>query len=598
MQISPPTQPAGFPCGRAYGLDFRHAALVGGIPRFSAVSTGAGVGMISLFPKPGQQGANSGFTHVMDPIMGHCIKSSSVTTNQMTFTGQTTVNDATITIACIFSTAVHTGTQCIFCMGDNGSSGWVMELTSAGILEIAGSPFTTASSSGITLAAGVPYFCAVSAKTGNQQYAVRNLITGQIQTATAATTMTLAAPNGTICVGNIGNDANSIEGNIAAVMASTAFMTVEELAEWAGDPWSFWYPPSDEEVFSLNVGISGAAVMGWMGEFFPPTPRLKRTDFVNNAFVGTSPALVSPYVQAPLFEPIKLKLRTPFEWQPFGTDPPLSTTFATSEFFPPTKLGRTTPFDWQPPGTSPALTVPYRTSNFFDPVKVKPPIPGLDFQPPGTSPAINSPYWTQAFFDVVVLKRGQQFDPAVPFSPPVAVSGLSLTNFFDLTKLKPTTQFDWNPPGTSPALSSPRSFDLWFDVVRLKLPIIHVPDIVPPMPAVAFNLDAWFDALRLLKVRLWDMDLPPAFTLEAPPPTAPFFDALRKVRLPDDFPFTKATVQLDTRLYALTDWFTAVRLKQPLVETPLVVYFPAQFVAPASAFTFPFIANMGSLTNR
>lgn len=702
--------------------------------------------------------------------------------------------------------------------------------------------------------------------------------------------------------------------------------------------------PGGQSNTGFSAGAQGIIRVSYTGgysttldAFFEPI-RLKplrtigfTTEFLQGGFTGTSPKLANPYVQAPLFEPTKLKPATPFDWSPFGTDPPLTNPFRTSAFFEPNRLKPTTIFDWNPPGTSPALAVPYRTSNFFDPTRIKPPIPGLDFQPPGTSPAINSPYWTQAFFDAIRLKQptidsppiivpsaaapafviqapffdvtrlqprqdflwpppgtspalisayvpGALFDrlslmrppawdssvtPAVaaatcnltidgsashnsgatstptvgplsstfangrviifvtynlssgsissitgggltftkrititlggsdvfdewaapvggsplsgvtftanlsgsasftfmqafvvsnggnavafdtggpqavtsgaasmttnesamvfcagrfgtsgaptasapwtqiiggvassfsaseyqfplsagtytgafsgtdetgsiidaiycpgasaavasslasffeaptlkrpgvefawnpfgtspaigtflytspffdltklgraspfewsPFAPAVAVSGVSLTGFFDPTKLKPAGQFDWNPPGTSPALTIPYLTTEWFERVRLKLPIIHVPDIVPPMPGVFINLDTWFDALRVLRPRLWDMDLPPAFTVEAPPPTAPFFDALRKTRVPDDFPFTRATVQLDTRLYALTDWFTAVRLKQPLVETPLVVYFPAQFIPPASAFTFPFIANMGSLTNR
>jgi hypothetical protein len=89
-----------------------------------------------------------------------------------------------------------------------------------------------------------------------------------------------------------------------------------------------------------------------------------------------------------------------------------------------------------------------------------------------------------------------------------------------------------------------------------------------------------------------------AFGVPFPPPileTAAFFDALAKLKVPDGFPFTYAAAQPITIQNALTDWFERVKLKQPLVETPLVVYYPAQVIAPSLVHNLPIIVTTGKL---
>jgi hypothetical protein len=99
----------------------------------------------------------------------------------------------------------------------------------------------------LTLAANTPYFMAGSFSivggTGTANLVVKELLTGKTgtSTASAATTGPLT-PNGTYMVGNAPAGFEEIHGSLAAVMFSTAFLSQNALAQWASDPWRFWYP--------------------------------------------------------------------------------------------------------------------------------------------------------------------------------------------------------------------------------------------------------------------------------------------------------------------------------------------------------------------
>ena len=307
----------------------------------------------------------------------------------------------------------------------------------------------------------------------------------------------------------------------------------------------------------VTTAASGSP-MGWFGAFPDTQPLLyvakDRTrdyaQFTQGPFAGTSPALSSPWVQAPLFEPTKLKPTTQFEWNAPGTSPRLSSPYVQAPYFEPTRLkqpiivnpdimpnsilGR--PMDWSP---------------FWEKVPLKPKLAEGTPYGPGTSPALASPYVQAPFFEPDRPKKPfiNISDNVPPF--PLIVSGLPMERWFDPVALR-RILVEAPPiiPGTNPALSDPRSFDLWFEPVRLKQPIVQNPDIVPPLPVAAqYSLSNWFDQVRKLLVA-------------------------------EGFTFTQATAQANTVLYALVDWFDRVQLKQPLVETPGIFYYPAQVIPP------------------
>lgn len=252
MQFFPRTK-GHYPFGAAPGVPHGHIALRGSTLRCSAIATNSGVGFIAIYSasKGGTAFVNTGgFTSgVTDGYMGNVVSSSATgTTNRMTLSGQAAVTDSTITMAAIVKFTSTATTQAIWCLGDSGSVGWVIQ-SNAGTLELAPAPFTTAASSGVAFSTNTPYFCAASGQSANTNFVVKNLITGLARTANATTAMTATASNGNYVIGNYGNDANSIAGSVACVMAATGtpILGQKELLQWADDPWSFWFPADSQE---------------------------------------------------------------------------------------------------------------------------------------------------------------------------------------------------------------------------------------------------------------------------------------------------------------------------------------------------------------
>jgi hypothetical protein len=90
-----------------------------------------------------------------------------------------------------------------------------------------------------TLVANVPYFFAVSSKTGgNCNIVVRRLDTGQVWGGSQST-MGQSAP-GTFGIG--GSTGLTTGGaSVATVQYSRKALSLQDLRQWANDPWSFWY---------------------------------------------------------------------------------------------------------------------------------------------------------------------------------------------------------------------------------------------------------------------------------------------------------------------------------------------------------------------
>jgi hypothetical protein len=115
--------------------------------------------------------------------------------------------------------------------------------------------------SGITLSLNTPYFVAVSVRnnSGNLagNFVVINLLTGQIFTATLTGTSRILQAS-TFNWGIGGNTLNSRSGvQIAAVMYSVGYLSLQQLLLWAQAPWDFWYPPKNQQLIFMALKKKG-----------------------------------------------------------------------------------------------------------------------------------------------------------------------------------------------------------------------------------------------------------------------------------------------------------------------------------------------------
>jgi hypothetical protein len=97
----------------------------------------------------------------------------------------------------------------------------------------------------ITLTSGNAYFIAISGTpvAGNKFSAVvRSLSTGQIFSGSVTIGTSQTTDDSFMYVGEDGNEASFCA--IATSMYSRTLLSMPQLLEWAGDPWSFWYPPN------------------------------------------------------------------------------------------------------------------------------------------------------------------------------------------------------------------------------------------------------------------------------------------------------------------------------------------------------------------
>jgi hypothetical protein len=120
---------------------------------------------------------------------------------------------------------------------------------------------------GPQLTAGGWYFCAASYKQVGGQGVVNDVIvdlkTGAIVdlgSVTGSNVAPGATTNGGLSIGGVASFADSSSSQIAAAMYSVnSFLTVAQLAEWARNPWDFWYPQTAQAV--MAAGLSGSSII-------------------------------------------------------------------------------------------------------------------------------------------------------------------------------------------------------------------------------------------------------------------------------------------------------------------------------------------------
>lgn len=201
----------------------------------------------------------------------------------------------------------------------------------------------------------------------------------------------------------------------------------------------------------------------------------------------------------------------------------------------------------------------------------------------GKSPAISGNFFTQPLFDTIQPRQPILYaqDNAVP--APVAKLPFTASLFEPTIKLKTPERLVEAPPGTSPQISSPYITTGLFDPIRLRPLTVDNPPILFQPPAVVANIveQSLFDPIRLLKLPERFSELYPQ-RYWTPQLYQALFEIVPELKVPLGGEWTSTgAIQLNTVRYALTELFSVVKLKQPLVETPLVNYFPFVQSTPA-----------------
>jgi hypothetical protein len=248
-----------FPGGRP-GFNPNHIAVVGA-PYFGVSAVPIGNRFYNLVNGKVSVTGNGTVTAVND-VNGPSVNVINGGGNYVQFTGLPTTTDGQFTMACIvFPTAtLATSSYWMFLGGSPNAIG--CDATSGQL----GADGGGGRDSGIVITPNNPWFVAVSMQysSGNFNFAATNLRTGRIQTANANHVETSAANTGTLQIGtNFGG--GPITGNIACVMHMPTYLSLQALAQWAADPWSYWYPNRIDfvDMFSAPSGTSYVPYDPW-----------------------------------------------------------------------------------------------------------------------------------------------------------------------------------------------------------------------------------------------------------------------------------------------------------------------------------------------
>lgn len=263
--ILPRANPFVFPGGNP-GFDPTHIALAG---------LGAGVGKKKLF-----SGVSIGgnFINLLDGSKGNIAGSPTANivgtlgpaTNCPTgndginFTGQSTAAATSITFAGIFvNTASNAGafSNSLVATVTNFNSVSLSSAGSALVMQIN----NTGVSSGFIPALNVPYFFICSNRSGTGgivNFLLMNLQTGQIQTSSSAATAAAAASGGSFFIGYnaTATVTDALKGSIAAAAYIPKYTSLQQMRQWAQDPWAFWYPRKIDFAQMLTAPSGGGNV--------------------------------------------------------------------------------------------------------------------------------------------------------------------------------------------------------------------------------------------------------------------------------------------------------------------------------------------------
>lgn len=255
----------GYPIGFSAGVDTSHIAAKG--LRFSGIAAPAGLQFINLLN--GKKGTvTSTFTSSIHGIIGRQITSTG--TGQVAFSGNAATGVSSLTIGAIILGMAAATNGIIFNTTSAATAApFIWQSPTTNNLAVTSGSGTINIDSGLGLVAGIPYFIGISfsSLTTTVKFVITNLLTGQIRTASIANTLAATASNGTYCVAGDGL-ADGSTGVVAAVMFSTAGISLPALLQWATDPWSFWYPTSQgaiafDPAFAKAPSGGAAIIVPW-----------------------------------------------------------------------------------------------------------------------------------------------------------------------------------------------------------------------------------------------------------------------------------------------------------------------------------------------
>jgi hypothetical protein len=266
--------PLAYP-GRAPGFDPSH--LVASNTMLSAVAAGANfvnclngsngtvvAGSTPVLPSGGLYGA-------LGPAVNFSLATNPVgKTSYVSFPGSST-NVRTVTIGALLYFLVN-GAQAVGVVAnDSNGSGVSFRVNNSGTFTLQLAGVASYNSSAVTLNAAGFYFVAASVNTltGAYCFVLLNLLTGQTTyEALSGSAHTPGSPTGSFVVGNYGNaaaPASEMNGAIAAVAYINGYRPLPQLLAWAADPWSFWYPPTVENLIfnSLKAPSASSFLAAW-----------------------------------------------------------------------------------------------------------------------------------------------------------------------------------------------------------------------------------------------------------------------------------------------------------------------------------------------
>ena len=193
-------------------------------------------------------------TGVIDPIMGPCVSLPGGSVSAFAANNSIQVSDNKQTLAAILSLNSSGSAQMAMATGTTNAQGYTMFFGSGTSGGVHITQITTPLTSTYHLVPGVPHFVGASVGPAGQNIVIVNLATGQTYSYTSTNSGTSNTP-GEVGSGYMGSQSTQfcINGKMAAGMMSGTYLTLQQVEQWAADPWSFWYP--DNAPDQMLVGM-------------------------------------------------------------------------------------------------------------------------------------------------------------------------------------------------------------------------------------------------------------------------------------------------------------------------------------------------------
>lgn len=246
--------PLAYPAGVLPGFDPSHVAHVPSTSTTLCAVAHAGSFRDLLSGVTAIQGGAAAPTPVINGALGPCV--SYDTTKQHVFAASGSPGQ--ITFGVIFKVNSITGGVYQSIMSDNSGAN-AFEINPTGGFECY---FTGNITNGMPQAIAGHAYLFVGSFKANVLFntALVDLTTGQSFIASSnAVGFALGTGKTSIFIGNGNSGGNQpSECSIAAVAYTNKLMSIAEVQAWAADPWSFWYPPPNENYIAITAAAGGA----------------------------------------------------------------------------------------------------------------------------------------------------------------------------------------------------------------------------------------------------------------------------------------------------------------------------------------------------